>query len=150
MQLHHVSGDAAESERSLDATVNHLLTDVLHGSQRGAARTRLNGEAVAEVAAVDDDLCSLLGEQDVAWVLRVADGTRRNLRRVAHRVDFHDEVNVVLRDGVRRVRIRHEVVGENHHLVGILSIGLGISQRAADGLRILRARVAAGVARVVG
>ena len=79
----------------------------------------------------------LLGEQDVAWILGVANGTRRNLRRVAHRVDFHNEVNVVLRDGVRRVGIRHEVVGENHHLVGILSIGLGISQRAADGLRIL-------------
>ena len=80
VQLHHVSSDSAESERSFDALLDHLFTDVLHGSERCTARTRLNGESIAEVTTVDNHLGSLLRQQDVAWIFGVADSTRRNLR----------------------------------------------------------------------
>ena len=56
----------------------------------------------------------------------------------------------MLRDRVRSVRIRHEVVGEDYHLVGVVSIGQRVTERTADALGVLRARVAAGVAERVG
>ena len=146
VHLHHVSGDAAEGERSLDALVYHALTYILHGSERSAARTGLYRKSVLEVAAVHDHLRSLLSEQNVARVLGVADGSRSNLRRVAYRFNLDHVVDVVLRDRVRSVRIRHEVVGEDHHLVGVVSVGQRVTERTADALSVLRARVAAGVA----
>ena len=57
----------------------------------------------------------------------------------------------MLRDGGRRVGIAHEVVGENHHVVGIAGVGKGIAQGAADALGILGTGETAGVAhRVAG
>ena len=61
MELNHMRCDAAQSVRSLDALTDHLLADEFHSSQRGTARTGLYRESVAEIAAVDDHLGSLLG-----------------------------------------------------------------------------------------
>ena len=123
-----MSRDAAEGERCLDVLVNHALADVLNGSERSTARTGLYREAVLEVATVHNHLRSLLSEQNVARVLCVAYGTRSNLRRVAYRLNLHNVVYVVLRDRVRSVRIGHEVVGEDNHLVGIVSVGQRVTE----------------------
>ena len=70
-----MGGDATQSEAGGDALVDHALTDICHGGQRSTTRTSLNREALLEVATVDNHLGSLLGQQDVARVLGVADGT---------------------------------------------------------------------------
>ena len=84
MQFHHVAGDTTQSETGLDALVNHTLTQILGHGERSTARTGLHREAVLKVTAVHHHLGSLLGEQDVARVLGVANGTRGNLARVTH------------------------------------------------------------------
>ena len=149
VEFHHVGRDATEGKRRLDAAVDHFFADVFHGSQRSTARTRLNRESIAEITAVHDDFRSLLGEQNVTRVLRVANRTRRNLRRVADAIDFDHEIDIVLGNGIRHIGIGHEVVGQNHHLVGILGIGLGIAERATDRLGVLRARITGCVTRRV-
>ena len=68
----HVGCDAAQCERGLDVLVNHALADILYGSERSTAGASLYGEALTEVTTGEDHLGSLLGEQDVAWILGVA------------------------------------------------------------------------------
>ena len=80
VHLHHMGRNAAQRERSLYALVYHALTDVFHSRQRSTARTCLNREAIFEITAADNHACSLLGQQNVAWVLRVANGSRGDFR----------------------------------------------------------------------
>ena len=75
MHLNHVGCDATECERSLDALVNHALADILDSCQRSATRTGLDREALLEVAAIDNNLGSLLCKKDVARVLCIANST---------------------------------------------------------------------------
>ena len=150
VHLDHVCGDAAQGVAGLDAAVDHLLAYVLDGGQRGAARAGLDREAVVEVAAVDDYLGGLLGQEDVARVLGVADGAGGDLGAVADALHLHHVVHLALGDGVGHVGVGHEVVGEDHDLVGMLCVGQGVAQRAADALGVLGAGIAGGVAEGVG
>ena len=73
VEFHHVGGDAAKGEGSLDAFLQHALAYVLDYRQGSSARTGLDAEAILEVTGVDDDLRSLFRKQYVTRVLGVAD-----------------------------------------------------------------------------
>ena len=53
-------------------------------------------------------------------------------------------------DGHGHIGIVHQVVGDDHYVLGVAGIGQGITQRAADGFGILGAGIAAGVAQFIG
>ena len=146
VHLDHVGSDAAQRKAGFDALVDHALADILHRSERCSARTCLYGEARLEVAAVDYHLGSLLGEENVARVLGVADGTRGDLRRVADTFYHNYAVDINLRYARRTVGIGHKVVGKDNHVVGILCVGEGVADASADRLGIGGTRVSAGIA----
>ena len=75
VHLHHMRGDAAEGVACVYALLYHALTYVLDSCEGCSAGTGLDGEALLEVTAVDDDLGCGLREQYVPWVLGVTDGT---------------------------------------------------------------------------
>ncbi len=79
VQSDHVRRDAAEGEAAVHSLLDHLLADVLHRGEGRSAGSGLDGETFLEVAAVDNHLRRFLGEKDVARVLGVADGSRRDL-----------------------------------------------------------------------
>ena len=83
MHLDHVGGDAAKREAGVDAALDHFLTNIFDSGQRGSAGSGLDREAFLEIAAVDDHLRGVHRKQDVARVLGVTDGSRRDLGRVS-------------------------------------------------------------------
>ena len=150
VQFHHVGGDAAEGEGSLDTAVDHFLTDVLDGSKGSTAGTGLDAEAILKVTGVNDHFGSLFGKEDIAGILGIADGAGSNLGAVSYAFHHYHALYVGGRDGLGHVGIFHEVVGEHHHVLGITGIGQGVTQRAADALGVFAAGEAAGVAQFIG
>ena len=74
-----MSRDTTERIVGFDAFFDHTFADKLHCSQRCTAGTRLDREAIFEVATIDDHLCSLLCQKNVAWVLRIANSAGSDL-----------------------------------------------------------------------
>ena len=83
MHLDHVGGDSSEREAGVDAPLDHFLSNIFDSGQRGSAGSGLNRESFLEITAVDNDFGGVHREQDVARVLGVTDGSRRDLGRVS-------------------------------------------------------------------
>ena len=151
MHLDHVGGDSSEREAGMNAPLDHFFTNIFDRGKRSSTGPGLDRESFLEIAAVDDDLGCVHREQDVARVLGVADGSGRNLGGIPDRVHEDNIIHIVLGNRVRSVRIINKIVGDDHNLVSVLGVRLGVAEGSADGLGVIGAGVTAGVAgRVTG
>ena len=103
-------------------------------------------EAVVEVAGFGDDFGAAASDEQLARVGGHARCVRTNFRRVANGIHLHDVIDFVLGDAVRRGREGFNRFGEQHDFVGVLRVGHGVAERAADALSVLAVGVAEGVA----
>ena len=103
-------------------------------------------EAVVEVAGFGDDFGAAAGDEQLARVGGHAGGICTNFRRIANGIHLHDVIDFVLGDAVRRGREGFNRFGEQHDFVGVLRVGHGVAERAADALSVLAVGVAEGVA----
>ena len=74
-----MSRDTTERIVRFDAFFDHTFANKLDSCQRCTARTRLDREAIFEVATIDDHLRCLLCQKNVARVLRIANSAGSDL-----------------------------------------------------------------------
>ena len=142
VQIHHGRGDAAEGERGANAAGAHLVLQEPGHRQRGAAGAGLQREAFGEVAGTGDHLGGAAGDQQLARVRGHARGVGADLVGVAHPLQLHDQIHLILRQAGGMMRVRHQLLGQQHHGARRLGVHPRIAERAAAGFTAVTVGVA--------
>ena len=99
-------------------------------------------EAFGEVAGTGDHLGGAAGDQQLARVRGHARGVGADLVGVAHPLQLHDQIHPILRQAGGMMRVRHQLLGQQHHGARRLGVHPRIAERAAAGFTAVTVGVA--------
>ena len=145
MQSDHLPRYAAESIARVHVVGYHVVAYVSGNRKACSAAARLQGKALLEVTAVDDNARRRLGKQQVVRVGRKASCPAADFRRVAYRVHLYYIVHVMLGYGKGRVGITDNIVRQYYYLFCVARVNHGVAQGAAHRFFVPVAAVTVGV-----
>ena len=117
----------------MNVAATHFVFQETGYRQRCAASPGLHGETFFEVARVDNHIRGAAGNQQFARVSGHTGRARTDFCCIAHAINFDDQINLILFDAGRIVRVRQQLFGEHYHLFCIIGINHCIAERAAAG-----------------
>ena len=145
MQSDHLPRYTAESIARVHVVGYHVVAYVSGNRKACSAAARLQGKALLEVTAVDDNARRRLGKQQVVRVGRKASCPAADFRRVAYRVHLYYIVHVMLGYGKGRVGITDNIVRQYYYLFCVARVNHGVAQGAAHRFFVPVAAVTVGV-----
>ena len=146
-QIHEETVDAAQDAGTVDALAVHGLLQELGGGEGGPAAAGLEDEAILKVAGVLEDLHCGLCDLQAQGVLADGGDAGGDAGGIADGVHLHHVVHIALIDGDGGQGIVRQVIGDDHHLVGILGVGKGVAHGTEGGGAVHAVHVALAVRR---
>ena len=105
----------------------------------------MHGETFFEVAGVDNHVRGAAGNQQFARVRGHTGRASADFRGITNTINFDDQINLILFNACRVMRIRQQLFGEHHDLFCIV----GIDHRIAEGAAAGFASVAVGITELI-
>ena len=133
VQINHRCGNAAEGEVGANIAATHFVFQKTGYRKRSAAGACLHGKTFFEVARVDNHICCAAGNQQFARVSGHTGRACADFCGIANAIDFDDQINLILFNTGRVMRIRQQFLGEHDYLFRIVGIDHRIAEGAAAG-----------------
>ena len=127
--LHRIFIASGTDKPCFPAAFFQDITKINPDGKRRTACTCLIGKAVMNDAGFIAKLCGHLGNEQPVGTFGDLCGSRENLFRNPHLIHFNHIIHIVAVDLPWDTRERHQIVGNNNNLVGILRIGQGKAQQ---------------------
>lgn len=96
-------------------------------------RCRFAGETFVEVAGVSNDFRRAAGDQQFTRISGHAGRASADFVCITDFFDLHDQINLILSDACRVMRIRQQLLRQHHDLLRAVGIHHRVAQRTATG-----------------
>ena len=133
VQVNHRRGNTAQGEVGANIAATHFVFQETGYRQRCATGTGLHGETFFEVARVDNHIRSATGNKQFARVSGHTGRASADFCSIANAVNFDDQINLILLNACRIMRIRQQFFGKHHDLFCVVGINHCIAEGAAAG-----------------